>query len=251
MHLTDALLLVGAGVAGGAVNSIAGGGSLIVFPALLATGYSTLVANVTNSVAGWPGYVGAVAGFRRELAGQRQRILALCGVAIAGSAIGCLALLAAPAGAFDVVVPFLVLLASLVLAVQPWIRRHIPPPEPGRGDNRRVLYPVILLAAIYGGYFGGALGVILLGTLAMTVHDSLRRINAAKSALSLVVSTVTVLAFGLFGPVQWSAVAIIAPSSLVGGFLGARAARRIPDRPLRIFVVVFGVAVSAYLFARA
>lgn len=250
MHLTDALLLAAAGIAGGAINSVAGGGSLIVFPALLATGYGTLVANVTNSVSGWPGYLGSVLGFRQELAGQRGRITALSAVAVAGAVVGCVALLAAPAGAFDLVVPFLVLLACLLLALQPKIKELARPPDRERGDNVRVLYPVVFAAAAYGGYFGGALGVILLGTLALSVHDALRRINATKSALSLIVSTVTVLAFGLFGPVRWIAVAIIAPASLVGGFIGARIARRLNDTALRVFVVVFGVGVAIYLFLR-
>lgn len=250
MHLADALLLAGAGVIGGAVNSIAGGGSLIVFPALLATGYGTLAANVTNSVAQWPGYLGGVLGFRAELGGQRRRIGQLSAVAVAGSVLGCIVLLAAPAGAFDVVVPFLVLLASLLLAFQPRIARWVAPPESAHGDNVRLLYPVVFAGAAYGGYFGGALGVILLGVLALTVHDALRRVNAAKSALSLVVSTVTVLIFGFYGPVHWAAVAVVAPAALVGGFLGARIARRLNDRVLRWCVVVFGVGVSAYLFLR-
>ncbi|HVX42239.1 MAG TPA: sulfite exporter TauE/SafE family protein, partial [Mycobacteriales bacterium] len=199
---------------------------------------------------GWPGYLGSVLGFREELAGQRRRITALTAVAIAGAVVGCVALLAAPAGAFDIIVPFLVLLACLLLALQPRIKALVGPPDPERGDNVRVLYPVVFAAAAYGGYFGGALGVILLGTLALSVHDSLRRINAAKSALSLIVSTVTVLAFSLFGPVRWSAVAVIAPASLLGGFLGARIARRLNDRILRAFVVIFGVGVAIYLFIR-
>ncbi len=250
MHLSDAALLAGAGLIGGAVNSIAGGGSLIVFPALIATGYGTLAANVTNSVAGWPGYLGSVLGFRPELAGQRERLARLSVVAAAGSAVGCLALLAAPAGAFAIVVPFLVLLSSLLLAVQPRVAKLIGPPRPGDPDNARALYPAVFVASIYGGYFGGALGVILLGVLALTVHDSLRRINAAKSALSLVVSTVTVLAFGLFGPVNWAGVAVVAPAALIGGFLGAKIARRLNDRVLRWFVVTFGVAVSVFLYVR-
>lgn len=247
VHPADAILLAGAGILGGAVNAVAGGGSLIVFPALLATGYGTLAANVTNSVAQWPGYLGGVVGFRRELAGQRARIGALLATAVAGSAAGCVALLVAPAGAFDLVVPFLVLLASGMLALQPRIARLVGSPQ---GENVRALYPVVFLGAAYGGYFGGALGVILLGVLALTINDSLRRINAAKSALSLVVSTVTVLAFGLFGPVRWLGVAVVAPAALLGGFAGARVARRLNDRVLRWFVVVFGLAVAGYLFAR-
>jgi len=245
----DIVLLVVAGLLGGGINSVAGGGSLIVFPALLATGLGTVAANVTNSVAQWPGYVGAVLGFRTELAGQRGRLIGLSLSAILGSILGCVLLLTTPASAFDAVVPILVLLASLLLAVQPWLSRRISPPTDGDPTARRLpLWLAVFAGSVYGGYFGGALGVILIGILALTVHDSLRRINALKSALSLVVSTVTVVAFALFGPVDWLAVAVVAPAALIGGFLGARVARRLNDRVLRWCVVVFGVAVAIYLF---
>jgi hypothetical protein len=247
MQLTDAVLLSGAGLVAGAVNAIAGGGSLLLFPALVATGYGTLPANVTNSVALWPGYVGGVAGFREELRGQRSRLPGLLLTAIAGAAAGCVLLLSTPDSAFDAVVPFLVLGASLLLAVQPRVSRLVGEPREGRG---RVLYPAVFVAAAYGGYFGGALGVILLGVLALTVPDTLRRLNGLKAALSLTVASVTVVAFGLFGPVDWVAVAILAPVTLAGGFLGARLARRLDDRVLRPAVVVFGIVVAVLLFLR-
>lgn len=249
MTAADIVLLVGAGLVGGAVNAVAGGGSLIVFPALLATGFGTVAANVTNSVAQWPGYLGSTVGFRTELAGQRSRLLALSLSAILGTVAGCVLLLTTPAQAFDAVVPLLVLLASLLLGVQPLIARVTSPPEDSAGPARSIpLYVAVFLASIYGGYFGGALGVILIGVLALTVKDSLRRLNALKTALSLVVASVTLAAFGIFGPVDWLAVAIIAPSALVGGFLGAKIARRLNDTVLRWCVVVFGVAVAVYLF---
>lgn len=251
MNVGTAAFLAGAGFLAGAVNAVAGGGSLIVFPALVAGGLGTLAANVTNSVALWPGYIGGVLGFRSELAGQRSRAAALAGLAVAGAAVGCVLLLATPPSAFDIVVPFLVLFASLLLAAQPRIAAALGRPSADHRDARRVLYPAVALAAVYGGYFGGALGVILIGTLALTVQDSLRRLNALKSVLSLVVATVTVFVFGVFGPVDWAAVAVVAPASLLGGFAGARAARRLNDRVLRWCVVGFGLVVAVLLFVRA
>ena len=244
------MFLAGAGFLGGGVNAVAGGGSLIVFPALVATGFGALAANVTNSVALWPGYLGGVVGFRTELVGQRGRLVPLAVAAAIGSAAGCTLLLITPARAFDLVVPFLVLLASLLLAAQPRVSRLVGPPSEDHRANRRVLYPVICAAAVYGGYFGGALGVILLGVLALTVRDALRRLNALKAVLSLTVATVTVLEFGLFGPVDWTAVAVVAPASLLGGFAGARVARRLNDQVLRWCVVSFGLGVAILLFAR-
>jgi uncharacterized membrane protein YfcA len=251
VQVPDALLTAAAGLVAGGVNAIAGGGSLILFPALVAIGFGTLPANVTNSVALWPGYAGGVAGFRAELAGQRARAVSLSVTAAAGAVVGCGLLLVTPDSAFDAVVPFLVLAASLLLAAQPRVSRMVGPPSADHRANAKVLYPAAGVAAVYGGYFGGALGVILLGVLALTVRDSLRRLNGLKAVLSLVVSTVTVVAFGLFGPVDWVAVAIIAPAALLGGYLGAKVARRLNDRVLRWAVVAFGIVVAVLLFVRA
>ena len=250
VDLSQAAFLAAAGFLGGGVNAVAGGGSLIVFPALVATGFGTLAANVTNSIALWPGSVGVVLGFRPELHGQRSRVTVLAAVAAAGSAVGCVLLLATPENTFDAVVPYLVLFASLLLAAQPRIARRLGQPSADHREGARVLYPAVLLAAVYGGYFGGALGVILLGTLALTVRDTLRRLNALKGVLQLAVATVTVLLFGLFGPVDWSAVATIAPTALLGGFVGARTARRLNDQALRWCVVVFGLVVAVLLVLR-
>ncbi|MDF3050928.1 MAG: hypothetical protein K0R87_2566 [Pseudonocardia sp.] len=241
-----AFLLV-AGLVAGAVNAVAGGGSLLVFPALLAVGYSPLAANVTNSVAQWPGYVGTIAGARHELPGQGRRLALTSGVAAVGSAVGCLLLLVLPGAVFDAVVPVLVLLASALLALQPRLKRWIGTPEPGHPDRLAALLPAVFLAAVYGGYFGGALGVILIATLSLCASDELRRLNAAKATLSLVVASVTVVIFALEAPVDWIAVGLLAPTTLVGGYLGARLARRLPENVLRLSVVAIGFGVGIYL----
>ncbi|HYO35411.1 MAG TPA: sulfite exporter TauE/SafE family protein, partial [Geodermatophilus sp.] len=140
--------------------------------------------------------------------------------------------------------------ASLLLAVQPLLTRRLKQAEDGGPRRDPVwLYVALFLATVYGGYFGGALGVILVGVLGVGLHR-LKLANALKSALSAVTATVTLVVFGLFGPVDWQVVAVAAPASLLGGFLGARIATRIPTTPLRVFIVVFGVAVSIYLFTR-
>jgi uncharacterized protein len=244
-----AFLLV-AGLVAGAVNAVAGGGSLLVFPALLAVGFPPLAANVTNSVAQWPGYVGTVAGARHELVGQGRRLALTSIVAVIGSAVGCVLLLVLPASVFDAVVPVLVLAASALLGLQPWLKRWIGTPEAGRPDRNAVLLPAVFLAAIYGGYFGGALGVILIATLSLCAGDELKRLNAAKAVLSLVVATVTVVIFALEAPVDWAAVGLLAPTTLIGGYLGARLARRLPENVLRAAVVVLGIAVGVYLLVR-
>jgi uncharacterized membrane protein YfcA len=246
-------LLIAAGVAllAGGINSIAGGGSLILFPTLVALGLGTVPANVTNSVVQWPGYLGGIVGFRKEYAGQRGRLLRFGVVAALGGIAGSVLLLTTPSQAFDVVVPVLVLLASLLLAVQPLLTRRLQRvQEDGAQRDPAWLYVALFLASVYGGYFGGALGVILVGVLGVALHR-LKLANALKSALSAVTATATVVIFGLFGPVAWGVVAVAAPASLLGGFLGARIATRIPPTPLRILIVTFGVVVSIYLFFRA
>ena len=250
MSAVDLLIIAGVALAAGGINSIAGGGSLILFPTLVALGLPTVAANVTNSVAQTPGYYGGVAGFRDEYVGQRRRIVGFGIVALLGGTAGSVLLLTTPSEAFDVVVPILVLLASLLLAIQPLITRRVQ----GNGDDdaRRDpawLYVALFFATVYGGYFGGALGVILVGVLGVALHR-LKLANALKSVLSAVTATVALIVFGLFGPVDWLVVAVAAPASLIGGFLGARIATRIPTTPLRIFIVTFGVAVSIYLFVR-
>ena len=250
MSAADLLIAAGVAFLAGGINSIAGGGSLILFPTLVALGLPTVDANVTNSVAQWPGYIGSIVGFRSELDGQRPRITRFAVVAVAGGAVGSVLLLTTPSAAFDVVVPVLVQAASLLLAFQPMLTARLrTAEESGTGRDPAWVYVALFLATVYGGYFGGALGVILVGVLGVALHR-LKLANALKSVLSAVTATVTVVIFGLFGPVHWLVVAVAAPASLLGGFLGAKVATRIPATPLRIFIVVFGIAVGDYLLLR-
>ncbi len=159
-------------------------------------------------------------------------------------------LLTLPGAVFDAVVPALVLLASALLALQPWIKRWVGAPEPGAPDRNVVLLPAVFAAAIYGGYFGGALGVILIAVLALCAHDGIVRLNVLKGLLSLVIATVTVVIFAFGAPVDWLAVALLAPTTLLGGFLGAKLARRLPENALRWAVVVLGVGVGVYLIVQ-
>ena len=241
------MLVVLAGLLCGAVNSIAGGGSLILFPALLATGMGPLAANVTNSVSTWPGYAGGLVGFREELGDQRRRMPPLILAALIGSTTGCVLLLSTPSSAFDVVVPLLILLAAALLLVQPYLKRRAGALREG-GRTWTVQFPTMLAATVYGGYFGAALGVIVLGVLAVTVPDTLRRLNALKGVLSFADCTISVLVFGLFGPVHWLVVLLAAPSTLLGGYVGARLARRVNETALRWCVVLLAIGVASYLF---
>lgn len=247
MSAAELALVAVAGLLCGMVNAVAGGGSLILFPALIASGLPTLAANVTNSVATWPGYVGGLYGFREELKGLSRRLLRLSAVSLAGSITGCVLLLTTPTAAFDLVVPALVLFATVLVVIQPRVKRAMATRVIAEGAGSKGLYPGLFLATIYGGYFGGALGVIIIGTLALTTADDLPRLNAIKSFLTLVDCTVSVVIFGLFGPVDWLRVAVAAPTTLLGGYLGARIALKLDETRLRMAIVSLGLTVSAYL----
>lgn len=250
MNLWSLVAVAAAGAACGVVNSIAGGGSLILFPVLLLTGMSPLQANVTNSVSTWAGYAGGVGGFRAEIRSQRSMMPRFVAATLAGSTLGCVLLLVTPGEAFDVIVPWLVLAATALTALQPMVRARLAERTALTNQPNTSAVVAVFVATIYGGYFGGGLGVMVLALLGLTVRDTLRNLNASKAVISLVDATVSVAIFGFFGPVQWEYVAVAAPTTLLGGYAGAAIARRLDERLLRACVVVVGVIVSGYLFWR-
>lgn len=244
------VLLAAAGFLAGALNAAAGGGSLISFPALIAVGYPPLTANVTNNIAVAPGYVTGATGYRRELRGQGHRILPLTVASAIGSLVGIGLILISSQSAFESIVPFLVLAACVLLAFQPAITRRL---EEHSGDRDRPGSGVLAgqaLAAVYGGYFSAALGVVVLAVLGLAFDDTLQRLNALKALLQLVIGGVSAVGFALVTSVAWTAVAVIAPASVVGGEVGARLARRVSDRALRVGIVTYGVACAIWLFVR-
>jgi len=251
MDLSAVGLLLGAGLVAGTVNAVAGGGSLVTFPALLAVGLPPKPANYTNSVAVSPGYLASVYGSRRDLPRGRGNLVLLPTAAL-GSLAGCLLLQATPAGTFQFIVPFLVLGAALVLAFQERLRRVVGHPREMSARRRAVaLHTMVGLGALYGGYFGAALGVMLVAGLGLVLDEVLNRINARKNLISAVVGLVTVVVFAVIGEVDWTAVAVLAPATLAGGYLGALLARRLPAPVLRALIVVFGLVVGGYLLVRA
>jgi uncharacterized membrane protein YfcA len=252
MDLPHILLLVAAGVAAGVVNAIAGGGSLITFPTLLAIGLPPVDANVTNSVSVFPGYVSSVVGSRADLDGQGRRVRTVVPTSIVGAVAGCALLLLTPARAFELVVPFLVLGAAATLAFQQRLRGLVGHPRALSPRRRTItLQSVVFVGAIYGGYFGAALGVMYVAALALILDESLNRINALKNVLSAAVGLVTVVVFAIFAPVHWGAALILAPATVVGGYAGARLARRLPARVLRTIIVAFGTVIGLVLLYRA
>lgn len=246
MDLGDGLLLAGAGLVAGAVNSVAGGGSLLSFPALLAVGYAAVPANVTNIVALLPGYLGGALAYRAELAGQRARARRMSATSAVGAVAGSALLLASPASLFESLVPFLILAACALLAAQPLL----PSPHPC-GEDRRAAPWVVGLAAVYGGYFGAALGVMLLAVLGLLTSEDVQRANGLKALLSLVIGVVSAVFLAIFGPVAWGPAAVMAVASLVGGRAGGALARRLSPVVLRWTVVAIGTVLAVIFFARS
>ena len=242
-----ALAIFAAGLGAGTVNVIVGSGSLITFPTLLALGYPPVLANVSNNVGLVPGAASAVVAYRRELGGQRTRIVKLGSASLTGGVTGAVLLLALPASAFKAAVPALVLLATVLMAVQPRVSRWLAT----RGDRHihggLPLLAGVFLTGVYGGYFGAAQGVILMALLAIFIDDELQRLNGTKNALALIVNGVAAVVFLLVTHVDWAVVVLIAAGSTIGGQLGGHYGRRLPAEILRACIVVVGLGVAIAL----
>ncbi|HEX5950899.1 MAG TPA: sulfite exporter TauE/SafE family protein [Actinomycetota bacterium] len=248
------LALVGlAALAGGAVNAIAGGGTLLTFPMLTAVGVPAVSANVTNTVALSPGYLGGTYAQRSDLVGQRARLRLLVPVAVIGGLAGGALLLATGEELFRDLVPFLILGSSALLLLQERIRARVVDrlAERDRADPHLAWVAVPAFAAsVYGGYFGAGLGVILLAVLGLVLEDPLTRINALKQALSFCVNVTAAVFFLFSGEVVWSAALVMAVAALVGGSIGGRLAGRMRAEVLRGIVVAIGFAVGVIYLVR-
>jgi uncharacterized membrane protein YfcA len=234
-------LLLG-GLGAGIFNGVAGGGSLISFPLLLALGYPALTANITNTVGIWPGYAGGAAGFRHEIGGQSERLVRLSPVAVIGGIAGAILLLTTSSAAFRSLVPWLVLGASLLFAVQPLLKRALGGPHAPPRTRPLLLAGGTFVASVYGGYFGAGLGVMLLAILGLALPDSILRTSGLRTALSILVNGVAAAVFLIHGGLAWRAVGLLAIGSLFGGWIGARVALAIPAVALRVVVIAVGLA---------
>jgi uncharacterized membrane protein YfcA len=242
----------GAAVAAGAVNALAGGGTLITFPALTAVGIPALNANVTNTVALSPGYIGGTLAQRPDLEGQRGRVSAVTIPAIAGGLAGGALLFAVGAETFRALVPWLILIAAGLLAIDPiakrWVGRRLSHPA---GRSHLLLTGAVAFAgSVYGGFFGAGLGIILLALYSLVVPDTLLRINALKQATSFMANVSAALFFVFSGRVVWEAALVMAIGALAGGVLAGRVVRFVNPTALRVAVIIIGVVVAAIYFVK-
>ncbi len=268
------LAIVAAGLAAGTVNTIVGSGSLVTFPTLLALGYAPVVANVSNTVGLVPGSLSGAIAYRSELRGQRPRLVVLGCASVAGGVAGAGLLLGLPGSVFRDVVPALILVACVLVAVQPRLaaRRHAGRvPEhlaPAEGDSARAdqrvprrptvhamldgaggpgLVATVFASGVYGGYFGAAQGVILMSLLGIFIDDHLQRLNAAKNVLALLVNAVAAVVFIALTHIAWEAAGLLALGSAVGGQVGGVVGRRLPAAVLRVVIIAVGVSAAVAL----
>ncbi|HSF26563.1 MAG TPA: sulfite exporter TauE/SafE family protein [Actinomycetes bacterium] len=249
MTLIEVVAILLAGVAAGTINTIVGSGTLITFPTLLAFGYSPIVANISNNIGLVPGGVSGTIGYRRELVGQGGRLRQLAPLSLAGGASGALLLFILPPAAFAAIVPALLAVAVVLVIIQPWMKATLARRRAGREvtprgarTNTLLVQVGVFLAGAYGGYFGAAQGVLLVGLLGMLLPETLQRINAVKNVLSLVVNGVSTAVFVTvaFDQIDWLVVLLIASGSMIGGVIGARVGRRMPAAVLRAVIVIVG-----------
>lgn len=242
-----------AAFAAGIANALAGGGTLISFPTLIAIGIPEVAANITNTVALCPGYVGGSLAQRRDLAGQGRRLRLLLPAGIIGGIAGAVLLLVVSAEVFAILVPFLILFASLLLAVQDrvrdWIRQHAAGAGSGRDGVDRAILPVGL-TAVYGGYFGAGQSVIILSVLGLFLEDTLTRLNALKQCITLSSNVAAAVFFLFSGMIVWPVAVVMAIGALAGGAAGGRFAGRIDPSLLRWTIVTIGVVVGIILLLR-
>jgi uncharacterized membrane protein YfcA len=240
-----------AAAAAGLVNALAGGGTLISFPALIALGVPDVAANITNTVALCPGYLGGALAQREDLRGQQRRLWLLVPAGIIGGIAGSFFLLFASEQVFHILVPFLILAAAMLLAVQDRVREWIlkqSHKDPGKEDRRAVL--PVGLAAVYGGYFGAGMSVIVLAVLGLFLDDTLPRLNALKQCISLSVNVAAAVFFLFSGLIIWPLALVMATGALAGGAVGGRIAGRVNPELLRWTVVVISTVVGIVLLLR-
>ncbi|BCJ73396.1 UPF0721 transmembrane protein [Catellatospora sp. IY07-71] len=243
LGLGESLVVLAAGAAAGGINAVVGSGTLVTFPVLLALGYPPVVANVSNTVGLVPGSLSGAYAYRKDLAGHGPLLLRLGTASVLGAIVGAVLLLWLPPGAFKAIVPVLIGLALVLVVAQPWLARRLAARQPDRAHR---VGPLLLLgvfgAGVYGGYFGAAQGVLLLGLLGVLLSTDLVWVNGIKNLLAGLVNGVAALLFIALGMVAWQPALLIAAGSVAGGLVGGRWGRRLPPTALRALIVVIGLA---------
>jgi uncharacterized protein len=239
-------MLLAAAVAGGAINSVAGGGSFLTFPALLLAGIPAIPANATNNTAMWLGVVASARGYREEIRTYRRVIVPAIAVSLIGSVAGAVLLLHTPPKIFERMIPWLLLFATVVFAISPLITRTHKPKDVHSPWQLAAQF----LVAIYGGYFGAGMGIMMLAILTFSALPNMNAMNGVKNLLSIMINGIAVVPFVIAGVIDWPVALGMAVFSMAGGYFGARFFRRVPSNVTRVIVLGIGACMSAYFFTR-
>jgi uncharacterized membrane protein YfcA len=249
LSLLEGIAIFCGGMAAGTINTVVGSGTLITFPLLLAFGYAPVTANVSNTVGLVPGSLSGALGYRRELTGRRRVLVQLAVPGMLGGIVGAMLLLALPAGAFKTIVPVFIAIALVLVVIGPRLSRALASRPHHVAHHRFALPLALFFAGIYGGYFGAAQGILTVALLGVGISATLQEINGMKNVLVMFVNLVAGLVFVVFADVAWWPVALIAAGAILGGQLGAKVGRKLPDPILRGIIVVVGVLGIAKLLA--
>ena len=248
------LALFASAVVGGGLNSVAGGGSFLTFPTLVVTGVGSIRANATSTVALWPGSVASVGAYRREL-GAVPHVKELSAISLVGGLLGAVLLLRTPAATFSALIPYLLLVATLLFAFNSKIKSTFGKlfASADRGMSRSSRVPVALVVAqlviaTYGGFFGGGIGILMLAALGLLGLENIHEMNALKTVLASCINGIAVVTFIVARAVEWRQAVIMLVGAIIGGYLGASTARKLDQRVVRGFVIAVGCAMTIYFF---
>jgi uncharacterized protein len=244
-----ALAIFAAGIVAGTINTVVGSGTLVTFPVLLGFGYAPVTANVSNTVGLVPGAITGAFGYRRELSGQRRRAIPLAAASLLGAIAGAVLLLSLPASAFKEIVPAFIVIALVLIVAQPRLSSALEHRRHPHGQAGPLATLGVFGSGVYGGYFGAAQGILLLAILGVALDDDLQRINALKVVLAGLVNFVASVVFVFAAHIAWLAALLIAVGSTIGGVLGSRFGRRLPEAALRAVIVAVGIVAIVRLLS--
>jgi len=255
MTPAEALGVLAAGIGAGTINTIVGSGTLLTFPVLLAVGIPPVTANVSNTLGLVSGSVTGAIGYRRELTGQRRRLIRLGAVALVGGVCGAVLLVTLPSKAFEAIVPVLIAIALVLIVLQRRLARAVQARRERDGSTAPVhggpvLALGMLLASTYGGYFGAAQGILYLSLMGLLIDDTLQRLNALKNVLAAIVNGTAAVFFVITADMNWAAVGLIAGGSTLGGLIGARVGRRLPPTAMRALIITVGIVAIVQILLR-
>lgn len=252
MEWIDILVLFFAAMLGGGINSVAGGGTFFIFPALIFAGVPPISANATSTIAVWPGTLASVAAYRKELRLQRDRIPLLVATSLAGGGLGAWILLQTPSKTFEFLIPWLLLGATLLFALSGRItrvlRQSLGTVFAHSGWHLAGMVAMQLVIAVYGGYFGAGIGILMLALLGLMGMENIHEMNALKTVLGSCINGIAVVVFIAGGAIWWTQAAVLVVGAVLGGYFGAHFARRLPKQKVRNFVIGYGLLMSAYFF---